>query len=207
VRISSIEIMVLVLAHSLNACQDKRTNAENPKPSLISIKKEGEKKIPNALPTELRSIIEIVPDESIGPIKLGMKFTDLSSLGDVVRSEPANPSGVKVLNVGPIRAFVQNGVITYIEVVVGSGKFSVLGKTLPQSGSLEDISKYFPNCGPIIRGEGGNTILCGAEATRISRGSAHPDQIVIQVADVNKRTLLRYHPEEAAREEAPFNRN
>jgi hypothetical protein len=131
-----------------------------------------------SMPTTL----EVRPGTAIGPVGLGMRKEELEALQLPLTSE-ARDDQFQVRVASPLRVVLKGGIVVSIEVTLTGSPVPVTlsGQALSQSSTLDELSRVFPECGPLQRGEGGDLVRCAGGTTLLKQGSTEPRPVSIQV--------------------------
>lgn len=169
-----IAILLLLFPGCWNG---KRTNSETPRGSP------HEKSIVMSATTSNRVAPVLVPGRSIGPVSIGMGREEVSRLGLEIKPHPSGQLGDNVRLVGPYYVvFDQDHVVSVAFTLTGSRTgIVVAGRALPETVSLDELSRAIPDCGPAEDREGGKVISCGGGTTLVKSGTEEPTVIEIQI--------------------------
>ena len=130
-----------------------------------------------------KTAINLVPGQSLGPLRIGMTRGDLAKAGFEVKPHPSGQLGDNVRVVGPYQVVLDGDKVASIEVRLGdlSGGIAVAGRVIPAGAGLEQLTKLLPGCGPAEAREGGTVVACGGGTTLIKVGTDERPAIELQI--------------------------
>lgn len=123
--------------------------------------------------------IEVVPNESIGPLRLGAARSDVDALG-LLRVHPRYSGMTVPYTVGYDAA----GHVDKIQVSMlhASGEVRVGGVTIPHTATLAQARQLLGDCIDSPPAEGGTTSVCRGGAVTLSVGSGSIDELWVAVS-------------------------
>ena len=174
-RLDSSALASSILAFILVGCFGCRKRSDHeahPSGGLLAVKAAAHSGAP-----------VLVPGRSIGPVVIGMSRDEAGRLGLEVRPHPSGQMGEGVRLVGPYYVvFDRDRVASVTYTLTGSRAGMVVeGRMIPETASLDDVTRAIPKCRQPELREGGVVALCGDGTTLVKTGADHPSVVEVQV--------------------------